>query len=228
MSETVLVIAAHPDDEILGLGGTLARHSQAGDEVHCIIMAEGATSRQGDDGEDSNDELSALKAAARNAAADIGMKSPVFANFSDNRMDTSALLDVVQWLENEIKTIVPSIVYTHHSDDLNLDHQIVHKAVLTAFRSLREAGSIPDIYTFETPSSTEWGGVYKSFEPTHYVNISATLDIKMRALRHYKMELRDFPHPRSMEAVEALARWRGAEAAFHAAEAFGVVRTRWS
>ena len=136
MSETVLVIAAHPDDEILGLGGTLARHSQAGDEVHCIIMAEGATSRQGDDGEDSNDELSALKAAARNAAADIGMKSPVFANFSDNRMDTSALLDVVQWLENKIKTIVPSIVYTHHSDDLNLDHQIVHKAVLTAFRSL--------------------------------------------------------------------------------------------
>ncbi|PCI42454.1 MAG: GlcNAc-PI de-N-acetylase [Rhodospirillaceae bacterium] len=225
MAETVFVIAAHPDDEILGVGGTLARHARDGDDVHVFILAEGATSRLAErDLGQSSGELSSLRMASIEAAKTIGSSTPHFADFPDNRMDSVDFLDIVKWLEAAIGDVRPTIVYTHHYGDLNVDHGLVHQAVLTAFRPLPDQPT-PSIYTFETPSSTEWGVRSQPFVAQHYVNIADTLDVKMAALAHYEMEMRAFPHPRSIEAIEALAKWRGAEIGVPAGEAFGVVRT---
>ena len=225
MTKTVLVVAAHPDDEILGVGGTLARHVHEGDDVHIVIMAEGATSRVATS--QGADEVESLRGAARRAGQVIGAHPPLFAGFPDNRMDGVDFLDIVKWLEDAVAELRPTVVYTHHHGDLNVDHGLVYGAVLTAFRPLPQRLT-PAIYTFETPSSTEWGRASQPFIAQHYVNVTDTLNIKKEALAHYAMELRAFPHPRSLEAVEILAKWRGAESGMIAAEAFGVVRTLWA
>ena len=221
MARQVLIVAAHPDDEVLGCGGVASRHVKSGDRVTSLIVAEGATSR----GEAQAGEVAALQGAARAAAETLGAQPPRFGGLPDNRLDSVALLDVVKLIEETAAEIRPEIVYTHHAGDLNIDHQIVAHAVATAFRPLPGAGPRA-LYAFETVSSTEWaepseGG---SFLPSHFVDISDTLDTKLAALRCYESEMRDFPHPRSHEGVEALARLRGATAGLKAAEAFAVIR----
>ncbi|MGE0734850.1 MAG: PIG-L deacetylase family protein [Alphaproteobacteria bacterium] len=219
---SILVIAAHPDDEVLGLGGTVARHAAAGDRIDVLIMAEGATSRGSRGG-----AVAALQRAARAAAKALGTRPPRFAGLPDNRMDRLELLDIVKRVEAVVAAVKPSIVYTHAAHDLNLDHRIVHQATVTACRPL--AGTtVRAIYAFETPSSTEWAppAAFPAFAPNRFVDIAATLDTKLAALRCYRGEMRAFPHPRSPEAIEALARWRGASSGFAAAEAFEIVRER--
>lgn len=226
MPETVLVVAAHPDDEILGVGATLARHAQAGDAVHALILAEGATARDPRRGAKARaDEIAALRTAAAKAAEAIGARPPRFGGLPDNRLDSCALLDVVKLVEQAIAELSPAVIYTHHGGDLNVDHRIAHAAVATACRPLPGA-ACRAIYTFETPSSTEWASPEQSptFRPTRFVDVSATLDAKLAALACYEAEMRPFPHPRSAEAVRALAAWRGAAAGLAAAEAFQVVR----
>lgn len=223
----VVIVAAHPDDEVLGCGGTIARHADAGDEVHIVIVAEGLTSRRGDaENPESAAKLEAHWACARAAASDLGARPPVFLGLPDNRLDTLALLDVVQSLEAEIASIAPRRVYTHHSGDLNIDHEIVHRATLTACRPL-PGSSVREIYAYEVLSSTEWGGPRQpgAFAPRHFVDITQTLERKIGALRHYAGEMREFPHPRSYEAVRHLAHGRGAECGSHAAEAFVLIRS---
>lgn len=218
----VLVIAAHPDDEMLGCAGTMAKHSAQGDEVHILIMAEGATSRSlVRDREAHEEELSELSMAAYKAAKTVGAASVRLHNFADNRMDGENLLDVVKVVEEKIEKNRPSIIYTHHPSCLNVDHQVTHKAVVTACRALPDSG-IETLLFFEIPSSSEWqvptGGI--TFAPNWFVDISDTLDKKLAALTDYQSEMREFPHPRSLKAVEHLARWRGASSGFAAAEAF--------
>lgn len=213
----VLVVAAHPDDELLGVGGTLARHARAGDAVHVLICGEGATSRDAD----ARTEVEALQAAARAAAATVGARPPVLLGLPDNRLDTLARLDVIKAIDDVVREVVPEIVYTHHAADLNVDHRIVHEAVCVATRPLPGCG-VRAVYCFETVSSTEWG--MSTFRPVRFVDVSATLEVKLAALRCYPMEMREFPHARSLPAVEALARWRGATAGVAAAEAFEVQR----
>jgi len=223
---TVLVVAAHPDDELLGCGGTLARHARAGDRVEIVIMAEGATSRSTATGRDAHsDELDRLRAAACGAAGIVGAGTPEFFGLPDNRMDGEVLLDVVQRLEATIGRVRPTIVYTHHRGDVNVDHDVVHRAVITACRPL-PGHAVTRILAFETPSSSEWMSPASAapFAPNWFVDISDTLATKIAALRCYEAEMRPFPHPRSYEAVEHLARWRGATAGFAAAEAFMLVR----
>lgn len=221
MTRRVLVVAAHPDDELLGCGGTLARHAADGHEVHILILATGATSRS----DSRQDEVAALQMAAQKAADVIGAQQPRFAGFPDNRMDSVDLLDVVQAVETVSREIDPQIVYTHHAGDLNIDHQITHRAVLTAFRPLPEA-TCQAIYTFETLSSTEWGPLCgaHAFQPNHFVDITDTLDRKCAALACYASEMRPFPHPRSEQAINTLAALRGASVGVPAAEAFAVHR----
>ena len=228
--ERICIIAAHPDDEVLGCGGTAARHADTGDEVHVLIMAEGATARadEGDRNGNYVEERKALRAAAETAASILGTKSPAFADFPDNRMDTAALLDVTKRIEQMIGKIKPDIVYTHHGGDLNIDHRIVHQAVLTACRPLPDS-PVRAIYTFETVSSTEWSSLEEdagAFRPTRFVDISGQLERKLAALGAYGMEMRTPPHARSKENVSALAAHRGASAGLMAAEAFMVVRER--
>ncbi|MCW5824480.1 MAG: PIG-L family deacetylase [Cyanobacteria bacterium TGS_CYA1] len=223
----VLIVAAHPDDEILGAGATMAKHVENGDEVNVLIVAQGATSRHSKDnvGVEANDEIVLLKACAIAAAEELGTNTPVFLGFPDNCLDTVALLDVVKKIEVYIAEYRPNMVYTHHGGDLNIDHQVVHRAVLTATRPIPDS-SVKCIYTFETLSSTEWYSPQQqqSFIPNRFVNVSGVFEKKLFALEKYKIEMREFPHARSTDAVKALAAIRGSTSGMPLAEAFAVVR----
>lgn len=224
----VLIIAAHPDDEILGAGATMAKHSAAGDDVHVIIVAEGATSRYSSSKSRSSRavvEVNELRACAQAAAKVLGTREPRFLEFPDNKLDSIPLLDVVHKIEAVIKEVLPNIVYTHHGSDLNIDHQVVHRAVLTATRPM-PGTSVQAIYTFETVSSTEWFSPQQQFPfmPNRFVNVTNFFDKKLLALSQYEREMRPYPHARSVEAVEALARVRGAANGMEMVEAFTVIR----
>lgn len=221
-----LIIAAHPDDEALGCGGSMSKWSKNGHEVHVVIMAEGATSRdEKRDRESRQSEISNLAKSSRKAGKIFGVKSLNLLDFPDNRMDSVDLLDVIKTIESFIKNIKPDIVVTHHSSDLNIDHQIIHQAVITACRPQPE-NSVNRILTFEVPSATEWQSpTYgNSFTPNWFEDISETLDYKIKSLKIYKSEIRDWPHSRSIKAIEHLARWRGASVGCKAAEAFNLIR----
>jgi len=218
--EIVLAMVAHPDDEVLGAGGTLARHAAAGDAVHIAFLADGVSAR--------GDNSAAAKRrveAARKAASQLGAREPRFLGFRDNRLDSTDLLDVTRAIEGVIAAVKPTVVYTHHAGDLNIDHIVCHRAVLTTCRPL-PGSAIRRIYAMEVPSSTEWPAPVHSnaFVPSRFVDISALQKIKRAALEAYSEEMRPFPHPRSFEAIEALAIWRGAGAGLKAAEAFMVLR----
>lgn len=222
----VLVFAAHPDDEVLGCGATIAKHVMLGDEVHVVILAEGATSRdeKRDRGQRRSD-LSELAEAAHKAKEILGVASLVLHDFPDNRMDSVDLLDVVKTIESHIDKVRPEIVYTHHGGDVNIDHRCIHEAVITACRP-QPLQLVKTLLFFEIPSSTEWQvpGSAPPFTPNWFVDVSATLSTKQTALQVYSAEMRPWPHSRSIEAVEHLARWRGGSVGVEAAEAFVVGR----
>lgn len=222
MNNKVLVFAAHPDDEVLGCGATIAKHVKQGDEVHVVIMAEGATSRdkKRDRGQRSS-ELSELAEAAHKAKKILGYSSLDLYDFPDNRMDSVDLLDVVKVIEKHIDSVQPAIVYTHHVGDVNVDHKCIHEAVVTACRPLPEH-PVKTLLFFEIASSTEWQtpGSASHFAPNWFRDVSDTLAVKMEALNEYSIEMRQWPHPRSLSAVESLAKWRGASISSEAAEAF--------
>jgi len=216
----VLIVAAHPDDEVLGCGGTIARHVAQGDHVDIVFMADGEGAR----GRGHRAKQSRMTAAYK--CADIlGAARPVCLGFDDNRMDRVPVLDIVQVLEKAVEKICPEIIYTHHFGDLNVDHRTTHQAVLTVLRPLPDS-SARSIFAFEVPSSTEWASpcAGEAFIPNLYVDVAPYVEIKNRALMAYKSELREPPHARSREGIEALARWRGASSGLYMAEAFAVIR----
>lgn len=217
----ILVVAAHGDDEVLGCGGTMARSAAEGHEVHVLLVADGVTARCATEA-----DVMARDAAAVKAAAVLGAQVPQCLALPDNRLDTLPLLDVVKKIEAVVNKIRPDAVYTHHGGDLNVDHRVVHQAVLTACRPL-PGTTVKAIYGFEVLSSTEWASADDAatvFRPVRFTDISAYLDRKIEALRCYSTEMRDFPHARSYEAVEALAKLRGAHNGLAAAEGFTVLR----
>jgi len=221
-----LIIAAHPDDEALGCGGSMSKWSKNGHEVHVLIMAEGATSRDEKRDRDAREkEISSLAKSAKEVGNIFGVKSVKLLNYPDNRMDSVDLLDVVKTIEKYIASLKPDVIVTHHSGDLNIDHQIIHQAVITACRP-QPRSSIKRILTFEVPSATEWQSptVCNHFVPNWFEDITETLVDKIKALGEYKSEMRDWPHPRSIKAVEHLARWRGASVGYEAAECFYLIK----
>lgn len=222
MGERVMVIAAHPDDEILGCGGTIAWHAARGDEVHVALLAEGLTSRETkrDRGTKSK-ELGELATVAIAANTLLGASTVQVMDLPDNRMDSLDLLDVVKRVEALIDARKPAIVYTHHPGDVNVDHQLTHKAVVTACRP-QPGALVKELLFFEVLSSTDYQvpGMAPAFLPNHFVDITGTLEAKLKALRIYQGEMRPWPHSRSIEAVEHLARLRGANVGLAAAEAF--------
>lgn len=224
--ETILVVAAHPDDEVLGCGATLARHAANGSIVHTLILSEGATARslKHDRGEYKH-ELDQLRDAAHRAADIIGSQTPRMLSFPDNRMDSISILEITKAVEEVIAELKPTIIYTHHGGDLNRDHQITHEAVVTAARFL-PGNAIRAIHTFETVSSTEWSSptLHSAFQPNRFVDVSDFLPKKLEALSCYDSEMRAFPHPRSHDAIKALAASRGSACGVKAAEAFQLVR----
>lgn len=222
---TVLVVAAHPDDEVLGCGGAIARHARAGDGVSVLILGEGVTSRHARREEVDPKDLGDLHARAHEASQVMGAREIRLANLPDNRFDTIPLLDIVKKVEAEIARTRPQTVYVQHGGDLNIDHAITFRATVTATRPF--AGTpIREVLAFEVGSSTEWA--FQKFEPAFrpsvFVDIAETLEIKLRAMRCYDVEMRPFPHPRSEQALRAQAvRW-GSVSGTQAAEAFEVVR----
>ena len=223
---SVLVVAAHPDDEVLGCGGTIARHADASDQVQVLIVAEGATSRQQHRSRlKSCDELSALAKAARKAGSILGAAGVDLLDFPDNRLDSLDRLDLIKRIEECIDRHQPQVVYVHHAGDVNVDHRRLHEAVVTACRPI-PGHPVRRLLSFEVSSSTEWQppGSSSAFQPNWFVDISDHWQRKREALKAYASEMRPWPHARSLEAVEHLARWRGAQVGVEAAEAFCLLR----
>lgn len=219
-ARNVLVIAAHPDDEVLGCGGTLAKYAARGCQVNIAFLADGVSSRMATAAQHAQ-ELEARRLAAHKAAALLGAHVASFGELPDNRMDTVALLDIARAVEALIAQLRPDTVLTHCASDLNVDHRRTCEAVATACRPQR-GHPVRRLLCFEVPSSTEWAlpGSVPGFAPNWFEDIGATLPAKLAALQCYQAELRAAPHPRSLEAVTALARWRGATCGAEAAEAF--------
>jgi LmbE family N-acetylglucosaminyl deacetylase len=223
----VLVVAAHPDDEVLGCGGTIARLGDCGVEVHIALLADGVGSRKLSVIEaDKSTHIHRRRQAAGNAAQILGAKSVVYGDFPDNRMDTVALLDIVQFIEELIIQYQPDTVFTHHAGDLNVDHRLVHQAVLTACRPIPSA-FVHTLLFFEVPSSTDWQVPNSDilFLPNLFVEITAQVDRYRRALEAYSEEMRPWPHCRSYEALKYRSLLRGAIVGVESAEAFMLGRS---
>lgn len=218
----VLVLAAHMDDETLGMGGTLAKHVQAEDSVTVWIACKRAYDHQFDP-----KKVEEEKASARAAARALGYTDLRFQDLRDELLD-ERLLDVIVPLEQCVREVKPSVVYTHHRGDNNQDHRALFQATMVACRTI-SAHKVPRILCYEVPSSTEQAPPFPecAFLPNFHVDVSRFLEKKLRAMKAYARELREFPHPRSLKGIEVLAQKRGMEAGFPAAEAFMVVRDEW-
>jgi len=221
----VLVIAAHPDDELLGCGGTAARLAQEGHTVYMSILGEGITSRSTKREDADSSALKELKGCSQRVADLLGVKELSMHGLPDNRFDTLPLLDVVKIVEGLIDRWRPTAIYTHHAGDLNIDHHVVSRAVLTATRPM-SGHPVRELYTFEIASSTEWAfqQFAPTFKPNVFVDIAGTLSLKLEGMRLYESEARAFPHPRSDEALKAIAQRWGSVVGCQAAEAFEAVR----
>lgn len=222
--QNVLVIAAHPDDEILGEAGTIRRLADEGICCRALIIAEGLTSRAAKRNDCNLSELEKLQDDARASAEIVGYQTIDFCGLPDNRLDSMDLLDIVKIISGYIDKYKPDTVFTHHHGDLNIDHRIVCEAVLTACRPVNEY-TVKRIYAFETPSSTEWNYIYENpFRPNVYFDVSSTIQAKLQGMKCYSSENTVFPHPRSPEALIALAEFRGSNVGMKYAEAFMLLR----
>ncbi len=219
----VLIVAAHPDDEVLGCGGTAARLIKNNYEIFTLILGEGITSRDYIKNiENRKKEIDELKHEIKQANKIIGIKNVFTFDFPDNRFDTIALLDIVKAIEKIKNEVNPEIIFTHYEKDLNIDHKITFNAVMTGTRPFGKE-IVKEIYSFEIPSSTEWNCPL-SFSPDVFFDIDNTLECKLKAIEAYKTELKEFPHPRSIEGIKRHAKYWGICVGLNQAEAFKSIR----
>lgn len=216
MKNIVLAVGAHPDDEVLGPGGTLAKHASSGDEVHVLIVTEGTTQQYTDAG-----IIEEKKAAAKRCATTLGVEEVHFADLPDMRLDNVSHVEVNAAIEDVVESIGPDVVYTHSPYDVNHDHVAVFESTMVA---TRPPSGVERVLTYEVPSATDWNGKNERFTPNQFVEISGYLDQKVDAFVEYETEVEEFPHPRSRRAIRACARARGATAGFDAAEAHCLCR----
>lgn len=221
MKRKLFIVAAHPDDEVLGCFGTVAKLIRSGWEAYTLILSKGKRSR----GATDESELEQLHAEMVRANESIGVKQVFQYDLPDNAFDSVPLLDIVQYIEGIKNRVSPELVFTHHVGDMNIDHQITHRAVLTATRPMADE-CVKAIYAMEVPSSTEWNAFSpgSTFVPNVFVNIQETMEIKVNAMACYTSELRDYPHPRSLEHLRQLARTNGAKVGLPYSENFMLIR----
>jgi len=220
MKKKIFVVVAHPDDEILGVGGAIIKHVNQGDEVNVLILGEGMRSRDNT----SKEDLKKLHCNTDDAKQVMGYGEVYFSNFPDNSFDTVSLLEITKEVEKYIDKLKPDVVYTHHEYDLNIDHRLTFQAVLTACRPCN-TNCPTEILSFESLSSTEWQSKFnKQFQPNFYVDITDVIEKKVEALQKYISEIKDYPHSRSVQGVRILSQYRGLEAGLEHAEAFCLVR----
>ncbi len=223
MGKKILIIAAHPDDEILGCGATAARLANEGNDVFTAILGEGITSRDDSREREKHEAgIAVLKKQIQDANSMLGVKETFAFDLPDNRFDSVALLDVVKVVEKVKEKVKPDIVFTHYERDLNIDHQITYQAVLTAMRPM--AGkTVKEIYSFEVLSSTEWNYPL-TFSPDCFFVVTGFIDTKVAAMEKYRTELREYPHPRSLKGIRLAAELWGMKTGVSCAEAFKTVR----
>ena len=214
MGDRILALAAHPDDELLGCGGTIALHAMNGDHVTAAIACEAESLHYGE-------SIVEQRAHIKSAARTLGIEDTRLLGFPDQKLDTITLTEIITSLEKLVREIRPKIIYCHHGGDINRDHELLFKAVLVATRPTEEY--IQSIYAFDTASSTEWG-FPRTFTPDTWVDISSTLPVKVEAMACYKREVREYPHPRSLQALEYRAKSWGNQSCLEAAEVFMTVR----
>lgn len=226
----ILVIVAHPDDEVLGMGGLITKYTKNNDHVKIVIMATGILARREISKNNSNNndktkfkkQIEKLQKEAKNAAKIMGVKDLEFLDFPDNEMDVISNLKITKKIEKIIEKFNPDKLYTHSSTDINVDHRVIFNSVLTATRPHSNT-SVKELISFETPSSTEWN-FEETFLPNLFVDISTELQTKMDAIKAYKTEIRKFPHPRSVEGLEIIAKRWGMVSGFNCAEAYHMIR----
>ena len=220
-NNSVLVVAAHPDDEAIGCFGTLLKHYKFGDEINIIFLSDGVSSRGVNKKKKHERKKNCLKVLKI-----IGLKSKnvFFLDYPDNMMDAVPLLDVIKNIEEIKKKIQPNVLYTHFSNDLNIDHRIAYQAAITASRPSKNE-TIKKILCFEIVSSTEWSDKNKQiFSPNYFVDISKFINRKLKALAIYDKEIKKSPNARSLENIKNLALLRGSRAGVNYAEAFFIER----
>jgi len=233
---SILVVSAHPDDETIGMAGTLKKLSKHHD-IKVLFLADGITARKKAghvnspqyevSEKDRNrilEEIEIRKTHAKNALSLLGVRKMKFLDLPDNELDTIPFLKIVKEIEKEILTTKCGVIFTHHYNDLNVDHCIAYEASITAARPIFNS-TVRSIISFEAVSSTDWRYPYQ-FKPNMFIDISAELNVKLRALEAYKNEIRKYTHPRSKETIEAVARRWGSLYGFQAAEAFEVIMSR--
>ena len=223
MKKKILIVVAHPDDEVLGCFGTVSRLINEGYEAYTLILGEGKTSRDEVRVVDSKkDVIDILNREIKSANSIIGIKKVFIESFPDNRFDSVALLDIIKIISKVKEEVKPDIIFTHYEHDLNIDHRITYQAVITATRPLKNECA-KEIYSFEILSSTEWNYPL-SFSPDIYFDISNTINLKLEAMKKYNSELCKYPHPRSLEGIELNAKYQGMRVGKQYVEAFKVVR----
>jgi LmbE family N-acetylglucosaminyl deacetylase len=227
----ILVLAGHPDDEVLGVGGTIARMTSEKDffnptkgkhDVRVGILSRGLDAR----GKASDEQKKKMKLNMNHALMTLGVKRMYLADLPDNQFDSIPLLKIVKIIESWVSDFQPDIIFTHSMKDLNIDHRITGHATLIATRPMDGRYKVRSIYAYEIPSSTEWAfGQLGEFNPNVFFDISGTFQTKINAMEQYKSETRNFPHPRSTEAITAYASLRGSAVGCKATEAFELIRT---
>lgn len=222
----VLVVAPHADDEALGVGGTIARYTQEGHEVNVAVLT-----GHGDDGphpiwpEHSWDRI---RGEARAAHSALGVSRTLFKNVPAAMVANEPTWKLNQITLEVVEEVQPDVLYVPFLFDLHKDHREITHSFSVAWRPCNKYGQgIKEIYMYETQSETHWNIPYmeQGFLPNCYVDISAQLELKIAALRCYESQLRPFPDARSIEAIEALAKWRGSQVSLHAAESFVLIRS---
>lgn len=226
MSKTILIVAAHPDDEVLGCGGTIQKHVSNGDYVYVVILGEGQVARFTQKNEETAAAVSLLSQNSQMVASLLKITKLFSSSFSDNRFDSVDLLDIVKCVEQVKDDISPDIIYTHHAGDLNIDHQRTFQAVLTAFRP-KPGEKNHSLFAFETLSSTECQApdAHLVFRPDYFVELNQSqVALKCRAMALYPTENSKYPHPRSEQGIKNLAAFRGNMIGKEWAEAFETIR----
>ena len=230
----ILVIIAHPDDEVLGMGGTILKHAKNGDRVTIAYLTTGITSRRSINYKtnpkyeptkkqeaDMQKQINELRSDAKRVCKFLKVKKTMFFDYPDNELDTISLLKIIKTVEKLVKETKPERIYTSHFGDLNIDHRIVYESVLTAVRPTEL--TVKEILCFELLSSTEWSFSYE-FKPNYFIDIKNELENKIKAMKLYKNEIRKYPHPRSVESIKHTACKWGTVSGFFAAEAFQLIR----
>ncbi len=217
--ENLIVFAAHPDDEVLGCGGTMKKLSKKYNIIS-VFFTTGITSRLKNE---SNKKIKSLKKNCTECNKILGTKKVIFFDLADNKLDIYPRLDIIKKIEEILNKYKPSIIFTHYFEDLNIDHEIVSKSVVTSCRPSKRNANIKKIYFFETLSNTEWS-VNRKFQPNFFSDITKFIKFKIKAMSKYKSELQPKPMPRNLENIKNLAKLRGSEINKEFAEAFFLYR----